>query len=120
MLLDAAVARQYGGGAETMILAAQALDGGRNQPETERPCVDGGAQRGLNYRPAHARATASGHSPRASPMALGFSVSGSRSLMACVHSGASRRASSRTRPKSGLILPVMPIWGVTSNTSQSP
>ena len=29
-----------------MILAAQALDGGRNQPETERPCVGGAGPAG--------------------------------------------------------------------------
>jgi thiamine pyrophosphate-dependent acetolactate synthase large subunit-like protein len=48
-------------------------------------------------------------------IALGFSVAGSRSLIACVHSGASR-----TRPKSVLILRTMPICGVSANTCSSP
>ena len=58
--------------------------------------------------------------PSITTITLGFSVSGSRPLMACVHSGASRRASSRTRPKSGLILRTMPICGVSANTNSSP
>src|SRR5215471_8834266 len=101
MLLDAAVARQYGGGAEAMTLAAQALDGGRNQPETERHALAGRGPAGLELSPgARSRNGERSFTPSITTMALGFSVSDSRSLRACVHSGASRRASSRARPKS--------------------
>jgi hypothetical protein len=58
--------------------------------------------------------------PSITTMAFGFSFGGSRSLMACVHAGASRRASSRTRLKSGLILRTTPICGVSANTNSSP
>ena len=58
--------------------------------------------------------------PSITTIALGLSVAGSRSLMACIHSGASRRASSRTRPKSVLILRTMPICGVSANTCSRP
>ena len=57
-----------------------------------------------------------GHSPRASQRWHWVSPVARRSLVACSQPGASWRASSRARPKSGLILRTMPISGVWANT----
>ena len=58
--------------------------------------------------------------PSITTMALGLSVASSSSLIVCIHSGASSRASSRTGPKSVLILRTMPICGVSANTCSRP
>ena len=55
-----------------MILAAQALDGGRNQPETERPCVGGARPSGAGAR-THRRA-----SPAIPGILVGEAVAGEK------------------------------------------